>query len=302
MSNAGKALKTSFKFNKKLLKKGYQTKMINLLEDNDYQALVADLKAEDILVIFGGDGTLHQIVNNDVFNSLNNKIYMYRSGRGNDFARGNKGKFFEITNLVKNLPKANINGTNHYFLNGLGIGIDALTCKKQADNFLIGKKESYFKIIRQKTAMLFAAGTSIGAVSVNAEAEQCAALRTFGEALGVCFQLKDDFLDYVSDNNGLGKPAMNDVRDGKITLPLLRAMQKAPKEQSNRLVKQIMSKEIEDIDAVRTFVMQYGGLEYTKEMMQKYKSQAIEALQVFPDSDTKDALLQILDYVIERTY
>ena len=71
---------------------------------------------------------------------------MYRSGRGNDFARGNKGKFFEITNLVKNLPKANINGTNHYFLNGLGIGIDALTCKKQADNFLIGKKESYFKI------------------------------------------------------------------------------------------------------------------------------------------------------------
>ena len=143
MSNAGKALKTSFKFNKKLLKKGYQTKMINLLEDNDYQALVADLKAEDILVIFGGDGTLHQIVNNDVFNSLNNKIYMYRSGRGNDFARGNKGKFFEITNLVKNLPKANINGTNHYFLNGLGIGIDALTCKKQADNFLIGKKESY---------------------------------------------------------------------------------------------------------------------------------------------------------------
>lgn len=146
MSNAGKALKTSVKFNKKLLKKGYQTKMINLLEDNDYQALVADLKAEDILVIFGGDGTLHQIVNNDVFNSLNNKIYMYRSGRGNDFARGNKGKFFEITNLVKNLPKANINGTNHYFLNGLGIGIDALTCKKQADNFLIGKKESYFKI------------------------------------------------------------------------------------------------------------------------------------------------------------
>ena len=146
MSNDGKALKTIFKFNKKLLKKGYQTKMINLLEDNDYQALVADLKAEDILVIFGGDGTLHQIVNNDVFNSLNNKIYMYRSGRGNDFARGNKGKFFEITNLVKNLPKANINGTNHYFLNGLGIGIDALTCKKQADNFLIGKKESYFKI------------------------------------------------------------------------------------------------------------------------------------------------------------
>ena len=146
MSNAGKALKTSFKFNKKLLKKGYQTKMINLLEYNDYQALVADLKAEDILVIFGGDGTLHQIVNNDVFNSLNNKIYMYRSGRGNDFARGNKGKFFEITNLVKNLPKAKINGTNHYFLNGLGIGIDALTCKKQADNFLIGKKESYFKI------------------------------------------------------------------------------------------------------------------------------------------------------------
>ncbi len=163
-------------------------------------------------------------------------------------------------------------------------------------------EDSYFKIIRQKTAMLFAAGTSIGAVSVNAEAEKCTALRKFGEALGVCFQLKDDYLDYVSDNNGLGKPAMSDVRDGKITLPLLRAMQKAPQEQANRLVQQIMSKEIEDIDAVRTFVMQYGGLEYTEEMMLKYKAEAIEALRVFPDSETKDALLQILDYVIARTY
>ena len=120
--------------------------------------------------------------------------------------------------------------------------------------------------------------------------------------MGVCFQLKDDYLDYVSDNNGLGKPAMSDVRDGKITLPLLRAMQKAPQEQANRLVQQIMSKEIEDIDAVRTFVMQYGGLEYTEEMMLKYKAEAIEALRVFPDSETKDALLQILDYVIARTY
>lgn len=164
------------------------------------------------------------------------------------------------------------------------------------------EEDSYFKIIRQKTAMLFAAGTGIGAVAVDATEEQYTALRAFGEMLGICFQLKDDYLDYVSDNNGLGKPTMNDIQDGKITLPLLKAMQNAPKDHSERIIQQIITKQIEDIEAIRAFVMQYGGLEYTRDMMYKYKEEAIKNLYIFPNSETKEALLQILDYVIDRTY
>lgn len=145
-SNTGKTAKKILKFNKSLLKKGYETTLINLLEDNDYESLAKKVSQDDIFVIAGGDGTLHHIINNAIFQNLNNEIYMYRCGRGNDFAREFKGKLFNVTKYVKNLPYAYINGKKQYFTNGLGIGIDALTCQKQLENMQAGKKESYFKI------------------------------------------------------------------------------------------------------------------------------------------------------------
>ena len=145
-SNSGKTAHKITKFANKLTKQGLTNKLINLLTLKNYDELRAQVKKEDIIVIAGGDGTLHRVVNNSQFQSLDNKIYMYRCGRGNDFARDHKGSFFEITDLVKNLPQATINGQKQYFLNGLGVGIDALTCDKQMYNYLIGKKESYFKI------------------------------------------------------------------------------------------------------------------------------------------------------------
>ncbi len=145
-SNAGKTAKKIIKFNKKLIKSGKVTKLINLLDEHDYLQLASLVNEDDIIVIVGGDGTIHNVVNNEVFRALNNKIYMYRCGRGNDFARDLKGKFFEITDLVKQLPHAYINDQKEYFVNGLGIGIDALTCQKQYENYRLEKKESYFKI------------------------------------------------------------------------------------------------------------------------------------------------------------
>ena len=124
-SNSGKTAHKITKFANKLTKRGLTNKLINLLTLKNYDELRAQVKKEDIIVIAGGDGTLHRVVNNSQFQSLDNKIYMYRCGRGNDFARDHKGRFFEITDLVKNLPQATINGQKQYFLNGLGVGIDA---------------------------------------------------------------------------------------------------------------------------------------------------------------------------------
>lgn len=145
-SNSGKTAKQIVKFAKKLEKKGNRCELVNLLTLTDYDTIRSNVKEDDLIVIAGGDGTLHRVVNTKQFQTLNNKIYMYRCGRGNDFARDHKGKFFEITELVKNLPIVKINGKEEFFLNGLGVGIDALTCEKQMQNYLIGKKESYFKI------------------------------------------------------------------------------------------------------------------------------------------------------------
>ncbi len=145
-SNAGKTGKSILKLTKKFDKENRQYKLVNLLEDNDYSKLREEVNKEDIIVIAGGDGTIHKIVNAFEFQTLECKIYLYRAGRGNDFARESKKKYFEITKLVKNLPSALINDKKLYFLNGLGMGIDALTCLKQYENFVLGKKESYFKI------------------------------------------------------------------------------------------------------------------------------------------------------------
>ncbi len=146
MSNAGKTAKSILKLEKELHKKGHSTFKINLLELKEINKVKESIKEEDILVIAGGDGTLHRLVNHHLFNELNNRVFMYRSGRGNDFCRGHKGKFFEITKEIKSLPQIIYADKKSYFINGVGMGIDALTCKVQMDNFYSGKKESYFKI------------------------------------------------------------------------------------------------------------------------------------------------------------
>lgn len=149
MSNAGKTAKSILKLAKKLQKKGEKSFLVNLLELKDINKVIEGIKPEDILVIAGGDGTLHRLVNHHLFRELRNRVFMYKSGRGNDFCRGHKGKFFEITKEISSLPLVSFNDKSSYFVNGVGMGIDALTCKIQMDNFYIGKKESYFKIAFQ---------------------------------------------------------------------------------------------------------------------------------------------------------
>lgn len=173
-------------------------------------------------------------------------------------------------------------------------------------------EEQYFQIIGKKTAELFAACTEAGAVSAGCTARQQTAMRIYGYELGLIFQLRDDVLDY-SDSEEVGKPTMGDIRDGKATLPLLVALDRAPKDEAEHIreiaeelcnrQRNLSPQSQSDIEQqIKNFVMRYDGVRYAYQWMHTHKQKAEEALSIFHDSETKQALLALLDYSITRLY
>jgi len=168
-------------------------------------------------------------------------------------------------------------------------------------------EEQYYRVIEQKTAILFAACTEAGGESSGATMRQLSALRDFGLHLGMCFQLKDDVLDY-SDSDELGKPTMGDICDGKATLPLIIALNRAPKAEADtirQLAEEIChnAPHIDICEAeqeIKSFVMRYDGIRYVYQQMQMHKQKAAEALGAFHDSTVKTSLMNLLDYAINR--
>jgi len=166
----------------------------------------------------------------------------------------------------------------------------------------------YLRIIDRKTAQLFQACAEGGAESAGCTQRQRTALCEYGRLLGLCFQIKDDIFDY-SDLEEIGKPTMSDLRDGKVTLPLIIALQRAPqpeaeeiKAKGEKLVAKGYSPEEEArvLEEIKAFVMRFKGDEYAVQQMLAYKKQATEALSVFRDSPEKQSLLALLDYAINR--
>lgn len=160
-------------------------------------------------------------------------------------------------------------------------------------------EKCYFQIIEQKTARLFAACLEAGGESSGCTMRQATALREFGLHLGMCFQLKDDVLDY-SDSEEIGKPTMSDIRDGKVTLPLLISLARAPKDEAETLKQRIEQPTPVPEEDIRSFVLRYDGIGYAYQQMQKHKQKAMEALNCFHDSPAKSSLMQLLDYSINR--
>lgn len=167
----------------------------------------------------------------------------------------------------------------------------------------------YMKIIDQKTAQLFQACAEAGAESAGCTQRQRTALREYGRLLGLCFQIKDDIFDY-SDLEEIGKPTMSDLRDGKVTLPLIEALRRAPQDEAEAIKAKgewLVAKEEREqkeeakvLEEVKSFVMRFKGDEYAVQRMLDYKKQATEALNVFRDSAEKRSLLGLLDYAINR--
>jgi octaprenyl-diphosphate synthase len=158
----------------------------------------------------------------------------------------------------------------------------------------------YFDIIRQKTATLIAACCGIGAASVGSEADEIEHMRKFGELIGIAFQIKDDLFDYSDEK--IGKPTGIDIKEQKMTLPLIYALNNCEPSEKKWLINSVKNhnKNKQRVKEVIKFVKEKGGIEYTTSKMKDYKQQALEILSPYPDSEYKDSLIKMVNYVIER--
>ncbi|MFV0272623.1 MAG: polyprenyl synthetase family protein [Macellibacteroides fermentans] len=162
-------------------------------------------------------------------------------------------------------------------------------------------EEAYMQVIKKKTATLLSACTEIGAICADASAELVEKSKLLGEFLGYAFQIKDDIFDYYKNEN-LGKPTGNDIREGKVTLPLLYALQHAGPAEVETYMTWLRSKAFTpvQVDQLIDFAIRIGGIEYAENRMRHYHSKAIELLDSYPDSDAKEALILLANYIIER--
>ena len=163
-------------------------------------------------------------------------------------------------------------------------------------------ENEYLRMIQKKTASLLSASAEIGAISVNAPDETIDKCRQFGEYLGYCFQIKDDIFDYYDDVN-IGKPTGNDIREGKITLPLLFALKNAPEKERGNYFSMIDNQDYthQNVTALLRFAKQYGGIEYAEYRLEEFKQKAVEIISSFPYSEARTGLLLLADYFAERT-
>jgi octaprenyl-diphosphate synthase len=161
----------------------------------------------------------------------------------------------------------------------------------------------YFDIIYGKTAALFSACSEGGAMSVNACKEDVDNLREIGRLIGMCFQIRDDIFDYYSDAS-IGKPTGNDMKEGKITLPVIYALNKTNDEAFKKIALRVKSGEVtqDEIDALVNFTKENGGIDYAVKVMNDFADKAKEILSTYPDSDIKSSLVHYIDFVIGRTF
>ena len=164
-------------------------------------------------------------------------------------------------------------------------------------------EEVYYKIIERKTAALFEACAAIGAESAGATEEEVEAARLFGKNLGIVFQIRDDIFDYYDSEAEIGKPTGNDLAEGKLTLPIIYALNSTENEEMNALARKVKAHDVtrEEIERLVAFAKDNGGIEYAERRMWDFHAEA----QSFIDTYVKDESVRIslqtyLDYVIKR--
>ncbi|HSJ11868.1 MAG TPA: polyprenyl synthetase family protein [Gillisia sp.] len=161
-------------------------------------------------------------------------------------------------------------------------------------------EDVYYEIIRQKTATLIAACCSLGAASVRPESEEVEKMRKFGELIGMAFQIKDDLFDYGDEQ--IGKPTGIDIKEQKMTLPLIYALNNSTSEKKKWIINSVKNhnKDKKRVKEVITFVKTQGGLDYAVSRMKEFQAEALAMLDQYPASPYKDSLILMVNYVIER--
>lgn len=163
------------------------------------------------------------------------------------------------------------------------------------------KEDVYFEIIRQKTASLIASCCACGAASVKANPEIIEKMRLFGEYTGIAFQIKDDLFDYGTDT-GIGKPTGIDIKEKKLTLPLIYALQQASAAEKRKIIHIVKNhnQNRKKVDEVIAYVVQSGGIAYAREKMYAYRNKALEILMAFPENEARTSLINLLNFTVER--
>jgi octaprenyl-diphosphate synthase len=160
---------------------------------------------------------------------------------------------------------------------------------------------AYFRIIADKTASLISTCCELGAASVTGHSYR-EALKNYGEYVGIAFQIRDDLFGFESSNGKIGKPVEADLKEKKLTLPIIHALSKAEKSKKKRIIGLVKNGKAanESYQEVMDFVISNGSIDYSRAKAEEYTTKAIESLMVLPESESREALRQFARYVIER--
>lgn len=162
-------------------------------------------------------------------------------------------------------------------------------------------EDAYFNVIKAKTASLFVACVAMGGYAVKASDDEIEKLKQFTNLLGLCFQIRDDVFDYFEDKK-VGKPTGNDLREGKITLPLLHVLlnESLPLHDEMLALSHKDNLTTEEIATLINYAKNNGGIEYAYEKMTELRNQAVKIIEQLPDNEAREAFIAILDYIIAR--
>lgn len=163
-------------------------------------------------------------------------------------------------------------------------------------------EDVYFDIIRNKTAALFSGCAEAGAMSVGAQESDLLNLYAFGDLIGLCFQIRDDIFDYNNDES-IGKPTGNDMKEGKLTLPAIYALNVAGNDELLAIARKVKNSEVtaQEVERLVAFTKEKGGIKYAQRKMAELADKAKSLLDIYPDSDVKQALCAYADFVVGRT-
>jgi len=162
------------------------------------------------------------------------------------------------------------------------------------------KEDIYYEIIRQKTASLIASACSAGAASATKDEAIIEKMRLFGEKIGIAFQIRDDLFDFGTDD--VGKPLGIDIKEKKLTLPLIYALDRATREEKRSIMNNIRlhNQKPDKVREVIEFVQQSGGLEYAEEAMLRFRQEAFDLLHTFPPTEVRQAMEDLVIFVTDR--
>ena len=164
------------------------------------------------------------------------------------------------------------------------------------------EEEIYFEIIKNKTASLIAAACKVGAASVTQDEALINKMHKIGELIGIAFQIKDDLFDYGEAD--IGKPRGIDIKERKMTLPLIYTLQHSDKATKKWIINTVKNhnEDKQKVNELIKYIINNGGIEYTEQKMLEYKNLAYQAINELPDSDSKQAFIQLIEYITNRNY